>query len=123
MKKLLSLILASVGLRWAYAQDLISCPDGTMADPSVGCVAPPPSIANPEAGLSDLFLKIASIVSWAVLAAATVSLVWGGVLYATAMGQEDKLQKAKRLIFWAVIGLGVGLLAKVLISGIGTLLS
>ena len=123
MKKLLSLILASIGLRVAYAQDLIPCPDGTMADPSVGCVTMPASIANSNASVSEIILRIASLTLTGVIAVATLTLIYGGIRYATAVGDEERLQKAKRLILWSVIGLAVSLTARLLIGGVGSLLS
>ncbi len=123
MKKILSLILASIGLRFAYAQDLIPCPDGTMADPSIGCVTMPSSIADSNTSVSDILLKVASLTLTGVIAIATLTFIYGGIRYATAVGDEEKLQKSKRLILWGVIGLVVSLTARLLIGGVGSLLS
>jgi hypothetical protein len=116
MKKILSLILASVGLRIAYAQDLIPCPDGTMADPSIGCVTAPASVVNSNTSISEIILKIASLTLTGVIVAATLTLIYGGIRYATALGDEERLQKSKRLIFWGVIGLAVSLCAKLIVQ-------
>jgi len=123
MKKILSLILASVGLRLAYAQELIPCPDGTMADPSIGCVTIPTSVVNSNTPISEILLKIASLTLTAVIVAATLTLIYGGIRYATAVGDEERLQNAKRLILWSVIGLAVALTARLLIGEVGSLLS
>jgi hypothetical protein len=123
MKKILSLILASIGLRIAYAQDLIPCPDGTMADPSIGCVTMPASIVNANTPVSEIILKIASLTLTGVIAVATLFLIYGGIRYATAIGDEERLQKSKRLILWSVVGLAVSLTARLLIGGAGSLLS
>ena len=123
MKKILSLILASIGLRYAYAQDLIPCPDGTMADPSIGCVTMPASIANSNTPISEILLKIASLTLTGVIAVSTLFLIYGGIRYATAVGDEERLQKAKHLILWSVIGLAISLTARLLIGGVGSLLS
>ena len=122
MKKILSLILASVGLRVAYAQELIPCPDGTMADPSVGCVKMPASVVDSNTPISEIILKIASFALTGVIAVATLTLIYGGIRYATALGDEERLQKAKRLILWSVIGLAVALTARLAIGGIGSLI-
>jgi len=123
MKKILSLILASIGLRVAYAQDLIPCPDGTMADPSVGCVTMPSSIVDSNTPISEIILKIASLTLTGVIAVTTLFLIYGGIRYATAVGDEERLQKAKRLILWSVIGLAVSLVARLIAAYATTLIA
>lgn len=43
-------------------------------------------------------------------------LIWGGYLYFTAYGNEEKAQKAKSTIVWAIVGFVVALLARVIID-------
>jgi hypothetical protein len=50
-----------------------------------------------------------------------VILLWGGVMYAGASGDESKTRKAKKAIIGAVIGLVVGLLAPTIVGGIVSL--
>lgn len=95
----------------AYAQNLIPCPDGTMADPKIGCVETPGNIVNPQSGLIDLILKTGKFVGGGAAVIATLFLIYGGILYATAAGDSEKIDKAKRTLFWAVFGLIVSLLA------------
>ena len=38
---------------------LISCPDGTLTDPSVGCVKAPGNVLNPDSSLLEIILKFA----------------------------------------------------------------
>lgn len=97
-----------------YALDLIPCTDGSYADPSIGCVTSPASVVNPESSLAELILKIASLSMVFVAGVCMVILIFGGITYAMAMGNEDKLQKSKRMIIWSLIGLVVALLARVL---------
>lgn len=122
MKKILSPILASLGLRVAYAQELIPCPDGTMADPSVGCVTMPASVVNANTPISEILLKVATLGMTGVIAAATLLLIVGGIRYATAVGEEEKIQKAKRLLFWSAIGLAVSLTARLLLGAVASAL-
>lgn len=122
MKKLFSAFLAFVGLRVAYAQDLIPCPDGTMADPSVGCVSTPASIAPSSSSLTEILFGLATPLLYGVMTVATLILIYGGIRYATAMGDEEKLQKSKRLIIWGVSGLVVALLAKIIAGFVSSLL-
>lgn len=96
----------------AFAQDLIPCPDGTMADPSIGCAAVPESVISSESSIAELILKIASGLMVAVAVAAVLMLIYGGITYALAAGDDEKIRKAKRLIFWSVAGLVISILAR-----------
>lgn len=96
----------------AYAQQLIPCADGTMADPSVGCVKAPVAIANPETGIPEIILNIASGVMGLASIACVILLIYGGIIYATAAGDNDKISKAKKVIFWGIIGFLVSFLAR-----------
>ena len=104
------------------AQNLIPCPDGTMADPMIGCVGTPVGLVNPEMGIGELIIKIADISLTGVIAIATAFLVFGGVRYAMALGDEEKLHQSKRIMFWSVIGLVISLSAKIIIQYVTTLI-
>lgn len=66
--------------------------------------------------LSGLPQTIISLLSKLVIFASVVILIWGGVLYATAAGDEAKVSKARKAIIGAVIGLIVGLLAPAVVD-------
>lgn len=118
MKKIFSSIIASLGLSVAHAQELIPCSDGTMADPSIGCVTMPSSVVNANTPISEILLKFATLGTTGVVAVATLLLMIGGIQYATAAGEEEKLQKAKRLLFWSALGLVVSLTARLLMGAL-----
>jgi hypothetical protein len=122
MKKLLSAILALISLQLAYAQELIACPDGTMADPSVGCVNAPSSLVDSNTSAVELINRFSVPILTMVIAASTVMLMAGGIRYAMAAGDEEHIQKAKRTMVWSSVGLGVGLLARLLVAGVVGLL-
>jgi hypothetical protein len=110
----------------AFAQSantLIPCADGTMADPSIGCVTMPAGLANVNTPISEVILNIAGVALTAVIVVATGFLIYGGIQYAMAVGDEEKLQKSKRLIVWSMIGLALAVTARMLIGGVGSLLS
>ena len=106
MNKILTKIIEK-----AYAQELISCPDGTMADPSIGCVQAPSAIVNPESGLLQIVFKITSGLMSAIAGIAIIFVIYGGIKYATAAGDEEQVRKAKRILFWSIFGLIIALLA------------
>lgn len=51
---------------------------------------------------------IGNIVQWLVNLAgalAMFALVWGGIMYILSLGDDSRTQKAKKIIFWAIVGL------------------
>ena len=95
-----------------YAQDLIPCSDGSYADPSIGCVEPPGGLVASETNAMELVLQIASVLMTIVATMAVIMMIIGGITYALSAGDEDKIQKAKRIILWSVVGLIVALIAR-----------
>ncbi|MBI5421820.1 hypothetical protein HZA44_01650 [Candidatus Peregrinibacteria bacterium] len=122
MKKIFSSIIAGLGLPVAHAQELTPCSDGTMADPSIGCVTIPANVVNANTPISEILLKVATLGTTGVIAVATLLLIVGGIRYATAVGEEEKLQKAKRLLFWSTVGLVVSLTARLLLGALANAL-
>lgn len=57
-----------------------------------------------------------NIVSILAGAIAIGMLIWGGFIYITAGGNEEKNQKAKTVLTYAIVGIVIILLAKVLIT-------
>ncbi len=61
------------------------------------------------------------LLSRAVVFISIAFLLWGGIMYTTAAGDETKLHKARKAIVGAVIGLIVGLLAPTVVGYIVSL--
>ena len=78
----------------------------------IGCVATPESVANPESGIAELILQIASTFMTIVAIAAVVMLIVGGITYALSAGDDEKIRNAKRMMFWSIFGLVVALVAR-----------
>jgi hypothetical protein len=64
-------------------------------------------------GLSD---RVIYLLSRAVVVISVIILIWGGIMYATAAGDERKTSKARKAIIGAIIGLAVGLLAPAVVD-------
>lgn len=47
---------------------------------------------------------------------AMAALVWGGVLYIISLGNDQYVQQAKKVIFWAIVGLIIIMLSYVILS-------
>jgi len=113
MRNLLNFIIEK-----AYAQDLIPCKDGTMADPTVGCTQAPDAIVNSQSSLLSIILQVADGIITLVVAVATISVIYGAILYTTSLGKDEKLKKAKNLLFWSIVGLATSILAKYIVQAV-----
>lgn len=70
-------------------------------------------------GLTDVQKLIGNIIDFALLIAGGIAMIYiiiGAYGYFTAFGNEEKVNKAKTTILWAIVGVIVIILAKVLIS-------
>lgn len=97
---------------------LIPCQDGTFADPAVGCTNTPAAIVNAQSDLLGIILKTADVVVSFAVVGAIITLIYGGIIYSMSMGNKDKIQKAKNILFWSVFGLVVALLAKYIVTAV-----
>jgi hypothetical protein len=93
---------------------LIPCPDGTMADSSIGCVNTPSAVVSPNSSITEIILNAASTAMSLVIVAAVIMLMYGGISYTIAAGDDAKIRKSKRIMLWGVIGFIVALLARLL---------
>ena len=76
-----------------------------------------------EQELGSLVDKIIVWLSRAVVIVSIIILIWGGMLYTTAAGDEQKTAKARKAIIGAIIGLIVGLLAPTIVNWVAVSLA
>ncbi len=69
------------------------------------------SQTGPQRDLGGLVQRAITWLGRAVAVVSIIILIWGGILYSTAAGDEQKTAKARKAIIGAIIGLIVGLLA------------
>lgn len=69
-----------------------------------------------EKDLEDVDDKIVSFLSRTVVVISIAILIFGGILYALAAGNERKVSRARKTIIGAIIGLLVGLLAPTIVN-------
>ena len=77
---------------------------------------------NGSLGSADLRATVISIISWALgllALIAVVLVIYGGFVWMTAAGNEENVEKAKKIISAAVIGLIIILLAWAIVSFVG----
>jgi len=85
-----------------------------------GAICPPGHICieNPLEAKSfeDILNTIVSFIFWIALAIAPIMIMIAAFFLLTAAGNPQRVDKAKQIILWTVIGLAIILLAKGLIS-------
>lgn len=92
--------------------------------PGGGQVGAPDGVPTAQGG--NTFIDI---ISWSLnillitgILAALFFLLWGGITWITSGGDREKLDKARRTIIYAIIGLTVVLLSFVILQTVGSLL-
>lgn len=63
---------------------------------------------------ADTVNKIATVLFSILVIISVVLFVYGGILFATASGDENKVANARNILLYAVIGLAIALLARAL---------
>lgn len=72
--------------------------------------------------LGDVIGAVADFITGLAVVVAPLMIVIGGFLFVTAGGDLEQLSKARQLMLWAAIGLGVVLLSRAIYEGIRFLL-
>lgn len=71
------------------------------------------TVVNPI-GTDDFTELVTNFLGWLLGIAGALALlmfVWGGILYVTSAGDEQKAAKGKRIVTWTIIGLIVILMS------------
>ena len=71
-----------------------------------------------EEGLRNMVLTIVNWFLFFLGLIATIFLIYGGFLYITSAGNDDNVNKAKKIIIYAAIGLILILVAAVLVNAL-----
>lgn len=146
MKKIFSIIfgiffIVSISLLNVYAADPFAVPRSEFSSPSSvlptinapstlqGTVTGNPStingsdqnkIPNPLGGsvnsLPAFFSAIISVVIELGTIVAVLAIMYGGFLYVTAQGDEEKLGKAYKTLTWAIVGTAILLGARTIMA-------
>ncbi len=69
-----------------------------------------------DRSLADLIDLGVTFLSSIVAGVSVLILIWGGIMYATAAGEEEKTRKARKAMIGAIVGLIIGLLAPQIIK-------
>ena len=79
-------------------------------------------VADTTLPTKDLKASITSIIGWALTflgLIAVIMIIYGGFMWLTAAGNEERISKAKQIISAAIIGLVIILLAAAIVYFIG----
>lgn len=108
-------------LFWSIAVVMITFP-ALAQSAGVGQTTGGGTATNPlkSRSFADLVEGIADIVFKIGVPIAAIFLIYSGLLFVTARGNEEQLKKAKTTFWWAVLGTAVLLGAKVIASAIKT---
>jgi len=71
----------------------------------VGKVTPPPNVISPKIELADAIARGVDGFLILVGGAAVIAVIFAGILWASAAGDEEKIARAKKLLWAAIIGL------------------
>jgi hypothetical protein len=72
----------------------------------------------------ELIGAAASFVFTLLIPLSLIAIVWSGIAFITAGGNEDRIKKARSWFLWAIIGLAVGLIGvgfvKIVLGAMGS---
>jgi len=94
-------------------------PSITMADWTDGEHAAD-SQGLPGGAISDIVMQLASWLLLLLGSIALIGFVISGILYLTASGDEERMEKAKKGMIYSIIGVIVGLLGYVIVQAVDT---
>ena len=72
--------------------------------------------------LLDMIAQIANYLFWILLAISIVVIVYAGILFVTASGSAEQVEKARGIILYTVIGFFIILLARGFVELLQTIL-
>jgi len=109
MKKSIANLLAFFSIFCVFAAQIVFAGEGN-----------PNKIPNPikSNSLSAFFENIVSVAIMLGTIVAVLGIIYGGFLYVTAQGSEEKLQKAYKTVTWALVGTAILLGARAIMAAI-----
>ena len=86
-------------------------------------IAPPAAVVTTYGGVIDIIKNATAWLFGILLVAAVVFLIYAAFLYLTSGGEEEKTKKAKSYVIYAVIAIGIGILAQAIVALVGSFLN
>jgi len=91
---------------------------GYAADATDFQVDSPAGILPEDMELGEALVRLVDILGMAAISIAVISLLIAGILWALAAGEEEKIDRAKRLISWSLFGLVISLSAWLIVGAV-----
>ena len=110
-KSLLSIFISLLLFSPVLAEKNELCPDGSVRDPSIGCIITPGGIVDSNTNIMAVFIKTADFFAKIAALIAVIIILISGIQYALAMGDDEKINIAKRNFKWSIIGLIIAITA------------
>ena len=76
----------------------------------------------PNTSIYDIILSALQYLLGIVGILAIVMIVFAGIMYMASTGEEEQIEKAKKMLTYAIVGLVIALLGLVVVSAIFTIL-
>jgi len=102
-------------LKIAATATVYGAPLLAFAQPESSTINVPSSGITTVGGFISIFTGLINWFFYIVLLVAVVFFIYAGFVFITSSGDETKTTQAKNMILWAVVGVGVALLASAFI--------
>jgi amino acid transporter len=117
MRKLIKAITASSAAAYALVYSTSIASAANIA--TWGTTRPP---ANVPTDITGAIMNITNWILGFIAIIATLVIIWGGVQYLTAAGNEDQVANAKKTISYGIIGVVIAGLAYAMVIVITTVI-
>lgn len=101
---------------------LTAVPELSYAQAKTSFTNPLPPGLTGENALKNVIVRLINFMLSVAVVLAVGALVWGGILYITSLGNDKRTQLAKTIIFSAIFGLVIIILALLLVQLVGGVL-
>lgn len=91
---------------------------GYAADVTDFQVDSPAGILPEDMELGEALTRLVDILGIVAISIAVISLLIAGILWSLSAGEEEKIDRAKRLISWSLFGLVISLSAWLIVSAV-----
>lgn len=86
----------------------------TLANLALAQVEIPNPLSSKNFG--DLLLKIAGAVGALIASLGTIMIIVAGILFLTSAGSVERMTTARKALFYAIIGIVIGIAAKAIVE-------
>lgn len=78
-----------------------------------------PSGTDPQQTIGDLIIQIIQLILGFSAVLAVGAIIWGAMMMILSLGEQGRVEKGKKIIFWAIVGLLITGLSFLIVGFIG----